>query len=463
LDAFSQQLVDHGKRLAVQLGAPYEFRPGRVKKEKLIDRVDRERKHPDGLLAVLCVQECCTSVKLCYAEGKPELKYAPRPQRVLYYYYNNPVFGRIYVRIQTWFPYPVQIYVNGHDWLAHQMANLRLGFVQDDNAFTELDDPKKAQELANRLPGLDWPRILWQWTKPLMPLLKHDWFKRLWYDWTIEECEYSTDLLFRSKKALGDLYPVLVNHAVLQLSAEDVLNFLGRRLHWRFDGEVLTECKKRREPGSRVKFRVKKNWLKMYDKFGLILRIETVINDPRDFKIFRSGTRRGKRVQDWFPMARRVTNLWRYCEIAHAANRRLLDALAKVDSHVEAQQTLAQVCQPVADGQRRRRGLNPVQEQDQTLFRAVLRGDHFIKGFRNADIVAVLFEQPTQDALERKRRSAQVTRRLRLLRAHKLIKKVARTTKYYPTDKGLLVMGAAISIKDNYIPRLMEEIKRLAS
>src|SRR5439155_12942633 len=118
----------------------------------------------------------------------------------------------------------------------------------------------------------------------------------------IDQAEYSTDVLFRSRADLADLYPRLLDHAVLHFSAQDILTFLGRRLHPRFDGEILTMCRKDREPGARIKHRVKNNWLKMYDKFGHVLRIETVINNPREFKVRRRVQRKGHSQMAWCPM-----------------------------------------------------------------------------------------------------------------------------------------------------------------
>jgi len=93
---------------------------------------------------------------------------------------------------------------------------------------------------------------------------------------------------------------------------QDIPGFLGRCLHWRFDAEVLSSVKKDRCPGSRVKHWMKNNWLKMYDKFGLILQVETVINNPREFKVRWMRTRKGQRRILWCGMNKGVCNLYRY-------------------------------------------------------------------------------------------------------------------------------------------------------
>ena len=150
LQQHSQTLVEHAQQLAQQYGRPYEYRQGRFKKEAFIHELIRRDKLDVGLVAVLCVQETCRSVALRYGTGKPRLVFAKRPQRVLYYYWLDANFGLMYLRLQSWFPYTMQVYVNGHDWLARQMTQRGAGFTQHDNGFLALDDPAQAQQLADR-------------------------------------------------------------------------------------------------------------------------------------------------------------------------------------------------------------------------------------------------------------------------------------------------------------------------
>ena len=103
----------------------------------------------------------------------------------------------------------------------------------------------------------------------------------------------------------------------------------SKKLDGRFRGEVVSDLKKR-PLGYRIKHRVGGNWLKMYDKFGQVLRIEVVINQPQALRMRRWGTRRGQRVLAWFPLAKSVALLDRYAEISLQAARRYLDALARL-------------------------------------------------------------------------------------------------------------------------------------
>ena len=160
LEKLSQTLVAHAKGLAEAAGRPYEYRQGKFRKESFIENIIRRDSVREGLVAVLCCQETCRTVKLRHAGGRPELVFADRPQRVLYYYSMDPEFGLMYVRVQTWFPYTIQVYVNGHDWLARQMTGKRIGFCQRDNAFLQLDSPQRAQRLADQFCRLPWIRAI---------------------------------------------------------------------------------------------------------------------------------------------------------------------------------------------------------------------------------------------------------------------------------------------------------------
>jgi hypothetical protein len=360
--------------------------------------------------------------------------------------------------VQTWFPFTTQVYVNGHDWLARQLHDAGCGFVQHDNAFTQLDDPAQAQSLADHFPRLDWVEILNGWARQVNPLLGEDWLQGQGYYWVIDQAEFSTDLLFPSRAQLAELYPRLLNHACLHFSAQDILHFLGRRLHPRFDGAVLTDCKKDRWPGARIKHRVKNNWLKMYDKFGQVLRIETVINNPREFKVRRRVERRGRRQMAWCPMNKGVANFYHYHEVARAANDRYLNALAVVDRPQASAKVLDQMHQPARLGPRRCRGLNLLRVEEQKLFRAVLRGEHHINGFRNRDLQAVLFPTPIRGVAEQRRRTAHVSRLLHLLRAHKLIAKIPHAHRYRVTTKGEALMSAAIYARHKVFPRELQDV-----
>jgi hypothetical protein len=446
LEQHSQLLVDHAQAMARRLGRPYEYRQGKFNKEELIRERIKTDRLDEGLVAVLCVQETCRTVKLLHSEGRPWLSFALRPQRVLYYYWLDSSFGLMHLRLQTWFPYTMQVYVNGHDWLARQMAKNRLGFTQHDNAFLALDNPARAQQLADRFANQPWVKQLTKWARRINPLLvQGGWLSGMSYYWVTEQAEYSTDILFASRAKLVELYPRLLDHAAVNFSARDILTFLGRKLHGAFQGEVLTDLKKHRLPGARIKHRVKNNWLKMYDKFGLILRVETVINDPREFRVRRRRERDGSHQMMWCPMNKGVANLPSYQQVARAANQRYLDALSVVADPTAAYKQVEQVAEPKVVGTRRYAGFNPARRDDVRLFKAVLSGDHLLHGFHNADIRALLWPE-TADPHERRRQTHRMSRLLKRLHVRGLIAKIPRSRRWRITDRGQAVLGKLVRL-----------------
>jgi len=202
---YSELLVAHAQEWAQRAGRIYMYRTGQFRKDEWAQNLIRNQGISEGLVGILCTQETCPSFALVPGPKRPQFVSRPRQQRVLYYYFLDPQFGLIHVRLQTWLPFTVQVYVNGHEWLAQQMVQKKLGFVQQHNAFPQLDDPKEAQRLANRFPQLNWPKILDRWARQVNPLL-HDLFSGYPVHWVVDQAEYATDLLFTSRAALAGLY-----------------------------------------------------------------------------------------------------------------------------------------------------------------------------------------------------------------------------------------------------------------
>src|SRR5262245_5826712 len=420
---YSDRLIEQARKWAEKSGRTYEDRTGPFRKDPWAQDLIRDQGISEGLVGILCTPETCPAFALIPGPNRPQFVSRHRQQRVLYYYFLDPQFGLIHVRLQTWLPFTVQVYVNGHEWLAHQMVQKKLGFVQQHNAFTQLDDPIQAQRLADRFARLDWPKTLDHWARQVNPLLREV-FPGYPVHWVVDQAEYATDLVFQSRAALAGLYRALVGYAVRTFTPKDVLGFLGRKWDRRFDGEVHTEYEDERWFGTRIKHRMKTNCLKMYDKFGTILRVETVINSAKEFWVYRTQHHRdGTSSEGYYPMTKGVASLVDYQEQALACNRRYLDALAVVDDPTPADPDLRQLTEPkVVDG-RSYAGFNPARRDDVRLFTAVLDGDHIARGFRNADIRGLIFGRPKPSVLPR-RASAAVGRLLKRLHVRHLVAKV---------------------------------------
>ena len=446
----SETLKVHALTTAQCSARPYIYLKAPIRKDDRARQIAKQDNITNGLICVFSILEQCQSFKLAYGKDKPRIVSSNPRCLCLYFYFVDREFGFMHVRIQTWFPFVVQIYINGHEWLARKMDKHGLAYQQADNAFLSIEDPERAQRFADSMARKNWPLVLEAFAKRVNPLL-NNLLAGMAYYWVADQAEYATDIMFKDRASLKDLYDTMLRHATLCFSAEDVLTFLGRKLHGNFSGEIMNTLKKR-WPGTRIKHRMKGNWIKMYDKFGCVLRIETVINHPYEFKIRRMGKRNGELVIGWYPMAKRVSNLYRYAEVCISANKRYLEALCAVENPTEAYSMLDRVCEPVTRNGRRHRGINPLRKDDVSLFAAVLKGEHFIRGFRNRDLAKQLKLKQSRNPLERRRQSARVTRLLQLLRAHGLIAKIPRSRRYRLTVRGAILMSAAVHLRTEEMP-----------
>jgi hypothetical protein len=217
----------------------------------------------------------------------------------------------------------------------------------------------------------------------------------------------------------------------------------GRNAHGRFSGEVLTDLKDRPE-GLRLKHTVNGNSVKMYDKQGSVLRFETTINQVREFKVFR-GTQADPDKKEWRPLRKGVADLHRRAQVSQASNDRYAKAMAAVEQATPLKDLAQPLCVAVRKKGRRARALNPLSSGDASLFQAVARGEFAINGLRNRDIRALLYGGEAADEAEARRRSASVGRKLALLRAHGLIRRVSKTHRYQVTDQGRLAITALLA------------------
>jgi len=271
------------------------------------------------------------------------------------------------------------------------------------------------------------------------------------YYWSLKQSEWASDVLFRKPSDLHERYDAWLRFAMADVSSADVLRFLGRKLTadgrvpGRYAAEVLTDLGHRVE-GVRIKHRAGQNSIKMYDKAGgRVLRVETTINDPSDFKVFRAKENDPEGEKDYRVMRAGVADVQRRAQVSQAANERYLGSLAAVENTQPLHELLEPLGRRVTEpgeGGRKLRALAPLVGADATLLEAIARPEFMVNGMRNRDLVAALDGKTALDAAERKRRSAQMSRQLRLLRGHGLLKKVPKTHRYQVTDRGRLILTA---------------------
>jgi hypothetical protein len=469
-EAFCQS-VTHGVQLAAEnlaksLDCPSHYvRSGSTSKEELA-RAQAATTGVHGPLGLVCVLRCvepCWSYELHRnAQTKHlELQSAQRKCLHYYFYFQHPQFGWMHIRIQSWLPLMVRICLNGREWLGRQMTKAGMDFVQQDNCFLWIDRFDKAQQLADLQLQTAWVPRLNELLAVVHPVQSQLYPEGWPYYWTAEQTEWATDVLFRTRQDLQHCYPHFLRQMAFDVSNADVLRFLGKKpklngdLPARFSGDVQSTLKSRPE-GTRIKHQLNGNWVKMYDKQGIILRTETTINNPHEFKAFRTGESDPEGELSWRIMRKGVADLYRRAEVSQAANNRYLQSLASVQAPEVLAETVAPVCRRSRWHNRSVRALNPLGDDDARLLESVGKGEFAINGFRNADLRNLLYQTTAKTPQAIKSQAAAVTRKLQLLRAHGLIKKVPYTHRYTLTETGATIITALLTARRASIATLSQ-------
>jgi hypothetical protein len=445
----SEQVKAHAEAVAVKAGRELIYlNSSRESKEDVAKQIMHRDGIAEGLICVLSCVEPCKSYRIGKDPQKKKLTLLMQERKCLhyYFYYVDREFGFMHVRLQSWLPFTIQVYINGREYLARQMDKAGIKYEKADNCFSWIENLEKAQVLINKLGERKWVRLLNALARRVNPLIGKAQLSLRKYYWSVRECEYATDIMFRDAKSLAEIYPSLTRYAIEQLGSESVLRFLQRRINCRFSGEVKSDMRKRVE-GVRVKHWVEENSIKMYDKQGSVLRVETTINNARRFKVFRQGKRKGKIGLYWIPMRKGVVDMRRMVEVSVSANKRYLEALAEVGDPTSSIRLLDSVSKPVKKQQRTYRPLHPVSPEDAKLLSVIVPGEFLIQGLRNKDLRKRLAADSERNPEKRRLASARITRLLRLLRAHGLIYKVAKTNFYRITKKGHQVMTTAVKFR----------------
>jgi hypothetical protein len=437
------QLRANAERLAAEAGLQIEFirRFKSFRKEDRIQAILAERGDHPGLVHIFSAMETCSSYQPWHdkASGRTLLK--PKTGKCLHYYFYfiDEQFGLCYVRVPTWAPFRLQVYFNGHAWLAQQLRAVGIGFQMADNAFVTLDDPTSAQRLADSLDAASLHRHLDGWAQHFCPVLRHF---RNGAHWSFMQVEYATDVVFRQQAKFQPLYAAIVRTAVHVIKAEQVATFLGHKLTGAYQGEVGNDFSTRIQ-GTRIRHHMGPASIKLYDKAGLMARVECTANDVSFFKHHRYVEQRnGERVFKLAALRKNIYSLNDLRQLMHAANDRYLAFMACLDNPDAPHKAVAKMAAPTKIKGRSFRGFDLFLEPDYRLFLNLSRGEWTISGFRAGDLRQYMPDlSPSRASYLLKR-----------LRTHGLIKKLAHAYKYFFTRLGRRVVVTALVIREYFPP-----------
>ena len=313
--------------------------------------------------------------------------------------------------------------MNGREWLARQLDQQAVSYTRLDNCLLEVADWEHAQRLLDQQVEFAWHPQLQRIASRIFPTFQEVFGDYpVEYYWTVHQSEWATDVVFRCRRTLAAIYPRLVEAGIATFSSPDMMRFLGKKLHGNFAGEVISDYKRRPE-GIRVKHRMGANSIKMYDKHGRSLRVESTVNDASPFKVLRPPEGNPDGACRLRPLRRSISDLGRRAQLSQAANERYLEALASLHGEHPLQYLIDPICRTTGWQGRRERALRPWSQDDRLLLQTISGGEFTLDGFRNRHLLAALFPDALGSPQERARAASRVTRKLRLLRAHGIIAK----------------------------------------
>jgi hypothetical protein len=442
---FAEPLRDairaNAEKMAEAAGVKIQYiAKAHVRKEDVVAAVIKTRGDHPGLVHVISVMEACLTYQAWHDKGTHQTFLKPTSGKCLHYYFYfiDPELGLIYLRVPTWCPFRLQFYCNGHSWLARQLTAAGIDYAMADNAFLRIDDWDQAQQLADRLSPDVLHRILDHYAKECCPVL--DVFTQT-YHWSLMQLECSTDLAFRSAATMKPLYEAISREAIVSVKADQVMTFLGKKMTAQLAQEVESRLSTRIE-GTCIKHRMGKNSIKMYDKFGRVLRIETTTNDVSFFKHHRQVEHRdGHDTRELAAVKKSIYSLIDLREILLGCNRRYLEFLSALDDFSAGRRRLDTLTTPKEVKGHRIKGFNFFDKTEHSLLCSLQRPQFNISGIRRADLKPFLPHLSV----------ASITRYLKRLRDFNLIKKAANSYRYYLTRAGRNAIAAACRISEQII------------
>jgi hypothetical protein len=430
------------ERVAAENGIEIEFVRSRksFRKEDRVKQVLSKRGEHPGVVCILSAMEPCGSYKPWHDKKTHKTYLKPDDGKCLHYYvyFIDEDLGLCSLRVPTWCPFRLQFYCNGHSVLARQMSQRNIEYRVLDNAFGWIADFERAQKLADEFRVKMLHRKLDGFADRYCPVVKQF---ELNYHWSLDQVEFATDIVFQRQSDVQAIYERLTRTAIHTVKPDNIATFLGRKLNGNYQDEMGNRFNTRIE-GTRLKHTMGPVSIKMYDKFRLILRIETTVVNVSFFKHYREVEHKdGTRSMAWAEMKKSIYSLAPLRELLLAANRRYLEFISTLEDDKVGTDKLNKISQPVEEKDRSYRGFNFFDPEDEDLFEALGSGEFNISGFQNKDLRRLIKGKNT----------GQVSRLMKRLRIHGMTKKIGRTYKYYLTGLGKQVMALGLKLKNLYV------------
>jgi hypothetical protein len=416
-------------------------KPSAFSKEDNVQKIISEKNITEGLVAIFSVLEHYTYYKPFFHKATARSFLKPRPGICLHYYiyFIDKQYGLCFLKIPTYVPFRLTFYFNAHNLLASKLKKQNIEFKITDNAFFYISDFQRAQEISDNIRIEDLHKFLEILSDRYLPFLKE--YSQS-YRWSIMQAEYSTDIIFKNQKDFQLFYQDLIYKTVLSVKPDNISTFLVKKPSVQFQGETGNNLLNNRILGTRIKHRKGSNQIKLYDKFGIILRIETTVNSVTDFVHYRKIIKKdSSETFGYAKMKKNIYSLYSLGQLLKNSNSRYLDFLSQFEDNTQGNKNSLRLSEPVSYNDRSLKGFNLFNQFDLKLLQVISRGEFLINGFRNKNIREFFY------ALS----PSAISRILKRLLLHHIIKKVRNSYKYYVTKLGKAIICTALQLKELFI------------
>jgi hypothetical protein len=440
----SQAIVESAEEMSARLcGGKVIYIPSlNERKEALAHAKQKERGVKEGLIGVWSCVESCDTFKSTYDPTKtnPSLRFEQGKCKHLYYYFDDPDYGFMSARLQTWAPYEIQFALNGREWLRRSLDKAGCGYYASGNKFLHIDDYGLAQNLLDAQANTDFAKLLAGFLPTVFPRMADILGPGLSYYWTYWQSEVARDYIFKNQNELSAMMDDYMIHAMITGSGERILKYFGSPVrkdgqpHHSANPEIISRAKLWYD-GARVRHWNHSNSVKFYNEHN-VLRFEMTMNDPTDFVINRHAEGQSKdEAKKRRKMRKGVSDTAARVEISKNIINRFTEQMSTVDEKTRLGDILGTVAKPVIRQGNRIRALD-VFGKDRELLRAIADPALIVHSITNKELQSRLVGSAWAKGMSGKQLSSRISRNLRFLRDHGLIKKLPNQRRYALTDKG---------------------------
>jgi len=416
-----------------------------------------------GLIGAWSCLESCNTFKAAYdgAAGFPQIRPTPSRCKHLYFYYDHEDYGFMSVRLQTWAPYEVQIAMNGREWLRRSLDKEGVPYVLEGNKFLDIEDYEAAGRLLSSQLDTRWVETLSGFMPAVFPSMS-ELLGEMSYTWTLWQSEWARDYIFHDPKELSEHMGHVLRHTFITGTSDRVLRYMGHPVqkngqpHWAADPELVSRVALWHD-GARIRHWVDKNSLKLYNEQN-VLRFEFTMNNPSRFHIYRTVEGSGNDTKKLLPMRKGIADINVRAQVSSARVKNFTEQVATLEENISVEELISKATQSIMSDGRRYRGLD-VTGKDLPLLRAIADPKYNVDAITNKHLQGALAGTVWANGLEGRKLSARISRNLRLLRVHGLIKKLPNQHRYMLTAKGRLLTTAL----NQFLGALLSDLSKIAA